>query len=526
MNLELIGELTPRRFREVGAPERLFVCERTGRVLVVSRTSRLYWPGRTLYDVRPAYRCSLYEPGPDGLTLFTSYDHAGLEVNEAAFHPSEPVIALATGAYDGGYMWEGELLRWNLETGAAESLLDEQRCVTRVRFEADGTLHALLTARDDGEIAQHERAGEGDPYFGARVTGDDVTSVPGVDTPVHPSRLGFGSPWATRTGLDVAAYDAAFEERSALWDVAWLDDAAIAIAHDAARLEVFRLDGERLAHHAGPGRGVELVPPAGDRPAMVNVWTPPAVPDWEERGHNELFAIEDGGARLRSVHTERGTFSVSGSADGSLLLRRFFPYRAKKRLARVLGPDLGLVRELELGEYDVFNHSLKATGGDALLALAGPYDDKSLLALRPDGEEVARVRVDTGERNGMNPTGAGARDRLALALVQRPADVFARPTTDVTLRDPATLAVRAAVTLPGRVTALAWALDGACLCASVTNAPTGDSLTLLDGDVRVVDRVPLDAFDLASSPTCLAARDERLAVGTNDGRLLLYRVRA
>ena len=48
-------------------------------------------------------------------------------VNTVAFHPELPLVAIGSGAYDGGWLYEGELTILDLDTGRSVSLLDEER---------------------------------------------------------------------------------------------------------------------------------------------------------------------------------------------------------------------------------------------------------------------------------------------------------------------------------------------------------------------------------------------------------------
>jgi hypothetical protein len=92
---------------------------RTGTgVLAVGSAYRLLTepPARASYGgQRLRYRVALYRRGER--RPFAVFDHLRYSVNDVAFHPSLPVVAIATGEYDGGMCFEGELVLWNWETG-------------------------------------------------------------------------------------------------------------------------------------------------------------------------------------------------------------------------------------------------------------------------------------------------------------------------------------------------------------------------------------------------------------------------
>jgi hypothetical protein len=137
------GELGPSRLPEVGRPVGAYRCGHNGVVALVSDFEALYWPARAVYDGHTLrHRISMYLP--DLNTRLGVFDGARYPINDVAFHPSAPVVAIATGTYDGGWLFEGELLLWNWETHETINVLSERRDVSRVRFECANTLVLLL----------------------------------------------------------------------------------------------------------------------------------------------------------------------------------------------------------------------------------------------------------------------------------------------------------------------------------------------------------------------------------------------
>ncbi|MFG3055460.1 hypothetical protein ACGFZP_31570 [Kitasatospora sp. NPDC048239] len=72
-------------------------------------------------------------------------------VQALAFHPTEPLLAVGTGEYDGGYFFEGELLLLDWETGAARSLIegDMGRQVLGLTWLDGQALRVLMAPYDD-----------------------------------------------------------------------------------------------------------------------------------------------------------------------------------------------------------------------------------------------------------------------------------------------------------------------------------------------------------------------------------------
>jgi hypothetical protein len=106
--LALQGEITPTRFGEVGRPYRVRRRDDGRKVALCSAFDRLYWPGRAIYAGHALQnRVSLY--AGDFERRVAVFDGAHFPVNDVAFHPSEPWLAIGTGSYDGGYLFEGDL---------------------------------------------------------------------------------------------------------------------------------------------------------------------------------------------------------------------------------------------------------------------------------------------------------------------------------------------------------------------------------------------------------------------------------
>ncbi|MET9693622.1 hypothetical protein ABZY81_35205 [Streptomyces sp. NPDC006514] len=69
----------------------------------------------------------------------------------AAFHPTLPLLALGTGSYDGGYLFEGELVLLDLASGERKHLFADDCCreVRSLEWTDAHTLRLLLAPYDD-----------------------------------------------------------------------------------------------------------------------------------------------------------------------------------------------------------------------------------------------------------------------------------------------------------------------------------------------------------------------------------------
>ncbi|GAA1413903.1 hypothetical protein GCM10009639_67480 [Kitasatospora putterlickiae] len=76
---------------------------------------------------------------------------ARFPVHALAFHPTAPLLAVGTGRYDGGYLFEGELFLLDWETGAATSLIEDHfgRQVLGLSWLDEQALRVLMAPPDD-----------------------------------------------------------------------------------------------------------------------------------------------------------------------------------------------------------------------------------------------------------------------------------------------------------------------------------------------------------------------------------------
>ncbi|MFF7456751.1 PQQ-binding-like beta-propeller repeat protein [Kitasatospora sp. NPDC008115] len=132
-------------FPEVGKPNAVVRDDARGLVAIGGSVGNLDWTGRS-FDHWRGYRVGVY--GLDDLRC-RRLVHTHWPVLDLALHPHLPLLAIGTGAYDGGYLYEGELLIVDLESGTAVLVLEDHREVRRVHWREDGRALELVVAPPD-----------------------------------------------------------------------------------------------------------------------------------------------------------------------------------------------------------------------------------------------------------------------------------------------------------------------------------------------------------------------------------------
>lgn len=532
LSLVLETELTPSRFAEIGRPAGAYRRSAGGLVALVSDFDLLYWPARGIYEGhRLRHRISLYSP--DLHTRLGVFDGARYPINDVAFHPSEPVLAIATGTYDGGWLFEGELFLWNWDANQAVKVLSENREVSRVRFVDSDTLALLLRPRDEEEYGEDAAF---DAFIGGTLNdlrgfrelglreGDADPRIAGFG-PVDPGSLhlrpGSFKPedhdrqWREELGA------ADFEPRHRVWDVAWLGPDRLLAVHDRCHLESWSPNGRREHIIRGNGHGVQLLRSAESAFVHVleraNVFT---------GSHDRSTLLELRDAELVGVAGFDHGVLFSVDRAGRFLCRDTGDLAQKReRRDAVIGSGGRVLLSQDLGHYDCFNHHLRIDGGDDLYFLRGTpassHQSKVLCRIDTTGSVKECFRWDTEEQHLM----CGTACLLSTGILVRAYRVYdphpQRFSAYVEAREMPTGRRRWRRSVSALVTCMTSVDRQPWLIYALTDGHVG-VLDVETGDLAFETNLHLDGVSSVALSMC--ALGDRIALGTIDGRLLLLRI--
>lgn len=477
------------------------------------------------------YRVGLYrqgEPAPIAV-----YDALRLPVNDVAFHPTEPVVVIGAGSYDGGYLFEGDLAFWNWQSGNSRRPYAAIPEVVRCRYSDDGShVHAWVRPWDEEWGDQ-----EYDPDGAWNQVLDTVFPVQIEDSDAawharSPETLTLDPATATTGGAPTPAPDAAdrladwlgvpdLGLRGAIWDLAWLNADALGATHDNCLLERYDAQGRLVARHEGGGHGAEILRAEA---VTVHAVAPPDPGD-RFRRDSRLYALR--GDALVAVHDYAGQYTFSIASDGRLLGRqdRMGPTRPRAHDVQ-LDATLATQQRLDVGHYDCFNHYIGINGAPHLFAVQGTppssHEGKHLCIVHADGsiERLWPLLQPDGTHasHAMECRGAYVDDEQGPGVVI--AGKHYTPTVDRTYsgfiyRKSLTRGLlswrHATHASPTMILAAAGLVIAAFLDGRLMLI---DALT---GGVRLDARVRMQGA--ATVIYAMDARDERLAVGTIAGRI-------
>lgn len=331
-------------------------------------------PGRASYmGQRIRQRLALHRRGQAG--PFVVFDGMCLPINDVSFHPFEPVIAVAGGSYDGGWLFEGELVFWDWQADRSWPAVSHLPEIERCQFSADGAQLEILVRPWDEEWAEAD-----DPFdclyrHSIAYTGADTAPVQQVE--IDPAQaivrqtLGFATPDPAREEAllnQIKEWLAVTElsSRGAIWDVAWLDDTRLAAVHNACLLEIHDVtNGSVISLNEEGLFGASILPTS---PPVVCVYD---AAGWHIKS-SRLLALNHN--TLAQIACFAGSYNFTCSSAGLIVGRQDRQRAPDARQDVIVDINTGQVQFANLGHYDCFNHFLGLNGAPDLYILQGTPD--------------------------------------------------------------------------------------------------------------------------------------------------------
>lgn len=519
LGLQIDAHLSPSAFAEVGRPGGAFRRRDGAFVALVGDFDPPHGPGAPAMR----YRVTVYTG--DLSRRLAVLDASRYPIHEVAFHPNQPIAAVATGSYDGGFLFEGELLLWDWTNGNVTRVLSEKREVTRLGFDDDGSLRLLLRARDE-----EDNTITGDPFravLGGRLSDlrpfPSLGLHPGSVDPrlatfreVEPAELGFDAAELTPETKE-QQWRGVFgartpEPRPKVRDLDWSEPQRILAVHHGCVVEGWSLDGQRQLQVVDGRRGVQLLRSAG-RPIVH------ALAGDARGGRSQLLLLEDHGV-VDFASFDHVTF-CSVDRPGRILCRDTrMGDRRMARQDRLLDPTGRVSWSGDLGPYEPLAHRLRLDGGSAPYYLTTSSREARTTKLCLAEGDVTRecFAWDQAGELACHSTACHVSDGVLVRgfAAYAPGSGTYAPYLE-------------GLDVAGRQL---WRRDSRALVGAV--APIGDSVAFATedgrlgliraatGDVLFEERVVVDGVDTVV--VALAAHGDRLACGTIDGRVLVCRV--
>lgn len=523
--------LGDRPFAEIGTPSAVAVSEDRGLAVVSGDLGYLKWSGNSTagYGWQP-YRVGVY--GTDDLRCRRLVE-SHWPVHSLAIHPTLPLVAVGTGAYDGDYYYEGELLLIDLESGRSRSMMRRPREVLRVEWESARTLRLMVAAtdyddRDEADSHAYDVVVER-PDWGAAPRGSvQQKELSGqwveFERPL-PDRV------AARRAVEQLAGESRWELRRQVWDVHGLPDGRVLACLEGVLAETWLPDGRLDWCVPDEEGGRQLV--VRDLDAWVNVERRPERRVGREEGTESPLVARVSLADGKTLDTLAlgSSVTITTRQDGWLALRPADPDKQDGPQPVALIPPSENIPQgtVTLGGSDSRNHFFPVRRSDRLLFLQGkeraPSRDKWVVAVDPDDDPVPQRLFPLDWQSPARHLFAGpgielgppeSRDLVHAVAMYHSSFPALRHSASVVRRSLADGAVSWEFTTEYPVTALDGDDDTVYVAFN-----TGELVALHASDGTVRWRHHLKIGGRRVVPLSLELTDSgRLLIGTADGRIL------
>lgn len=313
-------------------------------------------------------------------------------VNDIALDDSGRFLLIATGEYDGGWMYHGELLALDLREGTRARIVSSSREYLRVSWRGEGTLEFVVSPFGDEDSEGFRRM---------RMEGVDIASL--MASPENLPEVGENVAEVSMRDLENRKTTSAstladlangeHEVRTGVWDIAIDARGCVIDCLERVALEAWDVAGDRRWSVEADTSGGQLAV-CGDTAIAWGIGRPRFVPleGWAP-GPTTLIEVNlaDGAPSPLPVEPRPGAGLMVSRDDGALLFRPDHHHDPQMRDAPslLLLPGSTEPLEVDLLGYNLFNHHLVVRETPDLLATVGEgphrHEDKWIVRVRDDG---------------------------------------------------------------------------------------------------------------------------------------------
>lgn len=511
--------LSNSTFADTTIPYRTFVDEGK-RLIAVANSFSTQWSGRDI----SMWSTSILLYDLDTLELKNFVDNMDYPVNDLSFHPKEKTIALGVGRYDGGAYYEGELLLWNYETNELNSILTDNREVTKCAFSQNGDrLSFTVNPTDDLDCPDYtDKKYDLDFPIQAKINLENLKPVLVTDhidnfnIEDYNNRLSI----ADRALTDISNQKKqVYKNRNLIWDVVFITKNEIALARNNATVEIWNIDTGTVKeiNFFDTGDCVELFFNTSNNSLLVNLWSR----DFQSENTNKLFSIDLSNLEFQEVINCSHTISKS---KNNYFFARQVDHSDKTKKDFILSPSYQVAFEKRFGHYDLFNHYLRIDNSELLYYLVGnpkeQHQNKILCSINPttfETKEVWQLEKQPNHYNNLN--GIKIKDDLILSGKVYSSNRNPYDTQELFCIDLVTKKEKWLRTLSSQVCSFAILDNNSTLVLALTNGQIELIESANGKTMEVINRAQNQSF---ARPLSLATFENKIAVGLTNGQIEIY----
>lgn len=517
--ISLAKALSNSTFEDCTIPYRTFI-NKNKSLLAVANSFLTQWPARHI----SMQSQSLLLYSLNNIGLIGSIENLDYNINDVSFHPTEPIIAIGIGQYDGGAYFEGAMLIWNYKTNEVRSIIKDNREVTKCGFNESGRkLHFTVNPTDDLDCPDYtDKEFSIDFPVVEQISLNRLIPVSATehidDFNINEYNSRFLNAESFLSEIS-SQQNRSFINRHLIWDLLFINETTIAVALNNATVEIWNIVDEKCKEIKldDIGECVELFLNTSNNSLLVNVWNK----NYSSNFANTLYYINlDTFEYDKIIHCHH---TISKTEDNYFLARQT-DYSDKTKKDFILDPLYNIIFEERLGHYDLFNHYIRIDNAGLLYCLLGKpsnsYQNKTLYAIDPktlSKKEVWQLEKSTTHYNDLN--GVLVKNDLLLSGKVYSSNRNPYNTYELFCVDLSTKKEKWLRTTKSQICSF-----------GVLNNSTLMVMALADGNIELIDIVTGKTIEvlqrskkLASSyPLSIATFENKIAVGLVNGQIEIY----
>lgn len=371
---KILGE---RLFQEVTIPQKVFKLKKG--VVAVYHSYYGQWSGRH------------QEIAKKSITLFDQNGHTiahlnslRYPLNDLDYDPIKQEVVIATGSYDGGAMFEGELLQWDLRNNNVEKIIKDNREFIHCKFEND-VIKIKVNPTDDLWTEELKIIS----YKLQRgLKPQEIKDL----TEIHSEEFEWESKKENpleelqRIGQNL---DNSFNPHTIIWDIKMSGESVIS-GHSFGKILIQSINNneKKSIQVRENGDCVQLFLNRVKNTIIVNT----SFRGVDEVNPNIAYEIEL--TQFESKEKIKGHFNLSINKSGNFLARQT-NHNYGKETDKIYNSQFQLLKELDLGHYDLFNHYIRIDNEKEFYALIGEPKNqhklKGIHKIKEDSLEQQRI---------------------------------------------------------------------------------------------------------------------------------------
>lgn len=448
------------------------------------------------------------------LELVAHFNHARYPINDVAFHPDKPQVLISTGTFDGGYMYEGELILWNYQNKQHKNLLKDNREILNSRFIDNHIEFTISPQTEDENECETYTVSQSATFPVSLSDCQKLSEAPYENSPYNEVNK---TSLIQQINEHIKHTNKTYTPSYMAWDIVFINEHTLAVGLNNSTVEIWNIQKQtyQTIKLAPDGACAQLFYDEKHHILTINSMSWNYAPEGET---THIYQIDLTTFKARKVYS--GRISLSKNKAG-LFFGRQINFRQKTDKDILFNEQFFPLLEKRLGHYDLFNHYIRIDGGEHFFALISYPNDqhthKSLIEIDlTNGQIIDQISIDPTAGHYMNLCAILIKDHFVVAAEIYKSDPWNKDYTLFSINKN-TKSIDWQCSIPSQVT---------CFCASTNNNHIFASLT--NGEIHLINLCngktiqTLNKTNLYSSPLSLSRHGNKLAVGYDDGMIEIF----